>query len=172
MTIEKLERATDADIRALAELLVDTVNSGSAVSFLAPLPLETAEAWWRKTIATSSPRAIILVARDGPDIIGTVQLHPSWAPNQPHRGDIAKLIVHRRARRTGLGSRLMQRIEEDAAVAGYRLLTLDTRRGDGAEQLYQNLGWTRVGVIPRYAVDPDGRTPHDTVIFYKELGPT
>lgn len=169
ITIEKLERATGEDIRALAELLVDTVDSGSAVSFLAPLPVETAEEWWRRTITTAPPRAIVLVARDGGRIVGTVQLQPSWAPNQPHRGDIAKLIVHRRARRTGLGSKLMQQIEADAASAGYRLLTLDTRRGDGAEQLYHKLGWTRVGVIPRYAVDPDGRTPHDTVIFYKEL---
>src|SRR5580765_2497900 len=94
---------SDTDIRGLAGLLVEAVESGAAVSFLRPLTLERAEAWWRATIAESDPRAIFLVARDADGIAGTVQLHPAWAPNQPHRGDIAKLIVHRRAQREGLG---------------------------------------------------------------------
>jgi GNAT superfamily N-acetyltransferase len=160
----------DSDCHGLAELLVDAVESGAAVSFLAPLTLESAAAWWHKTIASSPVKSTFLVARDAEGIAGTVQLHPAWAPNQPHRGEIAKLIVHRRARRTGLGMRLMQNIEHHAKQAGFSLLTLDTKRGDGAEFLYQRLGWTRVGIIPRYGFDPDG-TPHDAVIFYKELGP-
>lgn len=167
-----IERLTlpvsDSDVRGLAHLMVDAVESGAAVSFLPPLSLDRAEDWWRKVLSTSPAGSIFLVARDPEGIVGTVQLHPAWAPNQPYRADIAKLIVHRRGRRTGLGSRLMQTIEDLARSAGFGLLTLDTKRGDAAEQLYRSLGWTCVGTIPRFALDPDG-TPHDTVIFYKEL---
>ena len=158
-----------SDLRALAQLLVDAVESGAAVSFLAPLTLERAEGWWRKTISGSDTRAVFLVARDAEGIVGSVQLHPAWAPNQPHRADVAKLLVHRRGRRSGLGTRLMQTVEDAARRAGFRLLMLDTKRGTEAERLYRRLGWTYAGTIPRFAVDPDGVTPHDTVIFYKEL---
>ena len=168
--IERLRMpVSDSDLRALAQLLVDAVESGAAVSFLAPLTLERAEDWWRRVISASHSGAIFLVARDDEGIVGTVQLHPAWAPNQPHRADIAKLIVHRRSRRTGLGTQLMQTIEDAARRAGFSLLTLDTKRGGAAEHLYRQSGWTRVGTIPGYALDTDGRTPHDTVIFYKEL---
>jgi ribosomal protein S18 acetylase RimI-like enzyme/uncharacterized glyoxalase superfamily protein PhnB len=158
----------DSDIRALAEILIDAVESGAAVSFVAPLSLERAEDWWRSVISASHSRAVFLVARDLEGITGTVQLHPAWAPNQPQRADIAKLIVHRRSQGSGLGTRLMQRIEDSARDAGFRLLTLDAKRGGAAAHLYARQGWQRVGTIPNYAVDPDG-TPHDTVIFYKEL---
>src|SRR5262245_66322456 len=171
-TLERLATpAAEADLESLARLLIDAVASGAAVSFLAPLPLERAREWWRQVIATADARAIFLVARDAIGIVGAVQLHPSWAPNQPHRADIAKLIVHRRARRHGLGAELMAAVEREAAAAGYRLLVLDSKRGDAGERLYRRLGWTVVGTIPRYALDPDGRTPHDTVVFFKELGP-
>ena len=159
----------DRDLRALGELLVDAVDSGAAVSFLAPLTIDRAEAWWRRTIAASQATAIFLVARDADGIVGTVQLHPAWAPNQPHRADVAKLIVHSRARRAGLGRRLMQSIEDAAKQAGFTLLTLDAKQGGAAEQLYRDIGWTAVGTIPKYAVDTDGKTPHGTVIFYKDL---
>jgi GNAT superfamily N-acetyltransferase len=158
----------ESDLRALARLLVDAVASGAAVSFLAPLTLERAEDWWRRIIAASHTQAIFLVARNADGIVGTVQLHPAWAPNQPHRGEITKLLVHRRARRTGLGTQLMQSIEDAARAAGFRLLTLDTKRGDPAEHLYRQIGWTPAGTIPGYALDPDG-TPHDAVILYKQL---
>jgi GNAT superfamily N-acetyltransferase len=159
----------DSDCRALAALLIDAVDSGAAVSFLATLTLEHAEEWWRGTLASSDPRAIFLVARDASGIVGTVQLHPAWAPNQPHRADVAKLLVHRRCRRAGLGARLMQAIEDAARRSGFSLLTLDAKRGEAAERLYRRLGWIAVGTIPRYALDPDGKTLHDTVIFCKEL---
>jgi acetyltransferase len=159
---------SDSDLRALAQLLVDAVESGAAVSFLAPLTLERAEDWWRRTISASHSGAIFLVARDVEGIVGTVQLHPAWAPNQPHRAEIAKLLVHRRSRRTGLATQLMRTVEDTARRAGFRLLTLDTKRGDAAERLYRNIGWTAAGTIPGYALDPDG-TPHDAVIFYKSL---
>jgi len=161
--------ASDADLRELAELLADAVAGGAAVSFMAPLTLERAEEWWRTTISTAASGAIFLVARDAEGIAGTVQLHPAWAPNQPHRADIAKLVVHRRSRRTGLGTRLMEAIEAEARRAGFSLLTLDTRQGDAAEHLYRRLGWTEVGAIPRYALDPDGAQRHGTVIFFKQL---
>jgi GNAT superfamily N-acetyltransferase len=167
-----IERLTppvsDTDIRGLARLLVDAVESGAAVSFLAPLTLERAEDWWRTTIAESDPRAIFLAARDADGIAGTVQLHPAWAPNQPHRAEIAKLIVDVRRRRAGLGTRLMQAIEDAARNEGFSLLTLDAKRGAAAEQLYRQMGWTAAGTIPAFAFDSDG-APHDAVIFYKHL---
>lgn len=168
--IDRLARPVSApDLRALAGLLVDAVDSGAAVSFLAPLTVERAEEWWRGVLSTADDRAIFLVARDADGIVGTVQLHPAWAPNQPHRGEIVKLMVHRRARGDGIGTRLMQAAVEAAAAAGFRLLTLDAKRGGAAERLYQSLGWTHAGTIPRYALDTDGSTPHDAVIYYKEL---
>lgn len=167
--IERLKPpVSEADLRSLAELLVDAVESGAAVSFLAPLTPGQAADWWRKTFSAPASGAIFLIARDAQGIVGTVQLHPAWAPNQPYRADIMKLLVHRRVRRSGIGTRLMQSIEVEAKGAGFRLLTLDSKRGDAAEGLYHRLGWTTVGTIPRYALDPDG-TPHDAVLFYKEL---
>lgn len=159
---------TDSDLGGLALLLVDAVESGAAVSFLAPLSSERAREWWRSTIAAADPRAVFLVARDAEGIVGSVQFHPAWAPNQPHRAEIVKLLVHRRGRRRGLGAQLMQGIEDAARRGGFSLLTLDAKAGGPAERLYRKIGWTAVGAIPRYAFDSDG-TPHDTVIFYKNL---
>ncbi len=161
--------ASAADLRDLAELLVDAVDSGAAVSFLAPLAVAHAEDWWRRTIAGAHTNAIFLVARAAGRIVGTVQLHPAWAPNQPHRADVAKLLVHRRSRGAGLGTRLMLAIEEAARRTGLRLLTLDAKRGAPAEHLYRQLGWIESGTIPQYALDPDGQALHDTVVFYKPL---
>ena len=169
-TIERLTPpVADSDIRDLSYVLMDAVQSGAAVSFLASLTFDRAQDWWRETIAGSHARAIFLVARGVDGIVGTVQLHPAWAPNQPHRAEIAKLLVHRRYRRQGLATELMQTVEDTARRAGFRLLTLDAKRGAAAEQLYRHLGWTAVGTIPRFAFDPDGSTPHDAVVFYKEL---
>jgi GNAT superfamily N-acetyltransferase len=169
MIIERLvPPVAESDLRSLALLLVDAVESGGAVSFMAPLPVEHAQEWWRKTMAEADPRAVFLVARDAEGIVGTVQFHPAWAPNQPHRADIVKLLVHRRVRRQGLAARLMQGIEEAARRDGFSLLTLDAKRGGAAEQLYRSIGWIAAGTIPRFALDSDG-TPHDAVIFYKDL---
>jgi ribosomal protein S18 acetylase RimI-like enzyme len=167
--IERLAApVSEADLHGLAALLVDAVQAGAAVSFLT-VTEDQALDWWRKQFGVSASRSIVLVARDAEGIAGSVQLHPSWAPNQPHRADVAKLIVHRRARRRGLGAELMAAVEREAAAAGYRLLVLDSKRGDAGERLYRRLGWSVVGTIPRYALDTDGATPHDTVVFYKEL---
>lgn len=159
---------SDADIHDLAALLIDAIDSGASVSFMPPLDMKSAERWWRETISKADARAIFIVARDAQGIAGTVQLHPAWPPNQPHRADIAKLLVHRRARRKGLGAAMMEAIEQRARESGFTLLTLDTARGEAAEMLYERGGWTRVGVIPNYALNPDG-TSCDTVIFYKQL---
>ena len=174
--------ADDGDVRGLARVLLDAVDSGAAASFVAGLTEETAAEWWRATLASAPRGTVVLVARatamggsaaagatgDG-SIVGTVTLLPAWAPNQPHRADIVKLLVHRSARRRGIATLLMQRIEDEARRGGFTLLTLDTKRGDPADGLYRRLGWTVVGTIPRFAVDTDGLTPHDAVLFYKDL---
>src|SRR5262245_3223411 len=145
-TLEQLTPpVNDTDLGALAGLLVDAVESGAAVSFLPPLSLGGAREWWRQVISTADARAIFLVARDAEGIVGSVQLHPAWAPNQPHRADIAKLLVHRRARRSGLGAALMNAIEDAARNAGLGLLTLDAKRGGAAERLYRRTGWIEAG---------------------------
>jgi GNAT superfamily N-acetyltransferase len=168
--IERLHLPPDeTDVRQLAELLSAAVAAGAAVSFLAPFPPHRAEAWWHGVFAAASPRAIFLVARDAGRIVGTVQLQPAWAPNQPHRGEIVKLLVDERHRGSGVGAALMKAVERAACDDGYRLLTLDAKRGTAAERLYHRLGWTAVGSIPAYALDPDGVTPHDAVFFYKVI---
>jgi len=156
---------SDDDIRDLALLLLDATAAGASVGFLDSTTLDEAKEWWRQNIRE---RTILLVTRDGEGITGTVQLRPAPMPNQPHRADVAKLLVHRRARRQGLGGLLMKEIERCARSAGFTLLVLDTKRGDAAETLYRRAGWTEVGVIPRYAMNPDG-SMCDTVVFYKEL---
>ena len=168
VTIERVgSGAAQSDIRGLAQLLLDAIDSNAGVSFLSGLTEDEAEAWWRSILNTSA-RAIVLVARDSEGVVGTVQLQPSWAPNQPHRADIAKLIVHRKARRKGIARDLMREIERLAKDAGFTLLLLDTCKGTAAERFYQSLGWTRVGEVPHFALNPDG-TPCDTVFFYRQL---
>jgi GNAT superfamily N-acetyltransferase len=169
--IERLGRdPAEDDIRGLAELLVDTIDGGSSVSFMAGLTASQAESWWRSVLSKASERAIIFVARDAQGVVGTVQLQPAWAPNQPHRADVAKLLVHRRARRGGIGRALMAALERAASDAGFTLLLLDTCQGNAAERLYASTGWVRVGIVPGFALNPD-RTLCDTVFFYKQLVP-
>ena len=168
IAIERVEAATDDVVQELATVLVDAVDGGAGVSFMAGLQFDEAAAWWRRTLRALSSRAVILVARDDLGIVGTVQLQPAWAPNQPHRADVAKLIVHRRARGRGIARALMQELEMHARDQQFTLLLLDTCKGTAAEQLYSSLGWIRVGEVPHFALNPDG-TPCDTVFFYKEL---
>ena len=113
-------------------------------------------------------RRLLLAAFLNGDVVGTVQVVLALPPNQPHRAEIAKLLVRRSARRRGIAELLMERAEAEARVEGKTLLVLDTVTGDPAERLYQRLGWTRVGVIPGYALYPDGR-PCDTTVFWKAL---
>lgn len=167
--IELLSRpVAERDLDDLAALLATTVDDGGSVSFMRPLAVDEARAFWRETFETADPRAIFLVIREAGRIVATVQMHPAWAPNQPHRADVAKLLVHPDARRNGYGRALMAELERNAREAGFTLLTLDTVRDGAAEQLYEREGWQRVGVIPGYALDPGGLLC-DTVVFYKKL---
>ena len=166
--------APDAGDR-LAELsavLIDCVEGGASVSFMAPLARARADAFWRGVVeGVAAGDRVLLVAEDatGGGIVGTVQVVFAWPENQPHRADVAKMLVRRSARRGGVGARLMRAAEASARAAGRTLLVLDTVTGSDAERLYARLGWTRVGVVPGYALWPDGR-PCDTTFFYKALG--
>ena len=155
----------------LADVLIDCVEGGASVSFMSPLPRHKALAFWQAAIE-SARRAerILLVAEesDSTTIVGTVQVLLATPDNQPHRADVAKMLVHRRARRCGLGAALMRAAEAAARQAGRTLLVLDTVTGGDAERLYTRLGWHRVGVIPGYALWPNGGFC-DTTYFYKTL---
>jgi ribosomal protein S18 acetylase RimI-like enzyme len=166
VTIERIGKdAAAADVRGLAELLLDAIDDNAGVSFMPGLTAEEAEAWWRGVL---SNRTIVLIARDDAGVAGTVQAQPSWAPNQPHRADVAKLIVHRRARRRGIARRLMEVLESEARAAGFTLLLLDTRKDDHPERLYASMGWMRVGEVPEFALNPDG-SMCTTVFYFKRL---
>ena len=167
-TVRRLTAVSDAQVRGLADLLIDCVDGGASVSFMHPLPLDKAENFWRR-IAGGVARGerALLVAEDPHGIIGTVQLILDQPENQPHRADLSKMLVHRRARREGLGAALLQSAEQVARDCGKSLLVLDTASGD-AERLYSRLGWRRCGVIPGYALWPHGG-PCDTTVFYRTL---
>ena len=169
MKIEPLSRGVStSDLDELGTLLCDAVASGASVSFLSPLSHERARGFWHNVLEHAHARAVTLVARDERGLVGCVQLAPAGTQNQPHRAEVCKLLVHRRARRRGVGRALMTELEKWAVLEGFTLLTLDTKRGDAGEQLYQTLGWQRAGIIPGFALDPEG-TPCDTVLFYKPL---
>lgn len=127
-----------------------------------------ARAFWRKIAAKVAAGTCLLLAawQDG-TLVGTVQLDLDTPPNQPHRADVAKLLVHPAARRAGVGRALMRRVEQAAQRIGRSLLVLDTRAGAAAEPLYRDLGWQEAGRIPDYALNPDGRGHHDTLYFWK-----
>ena len=165
---ERLRVASDDVVSELAALLMDALDSNAGVSFMPGLRLDEAAEWWRGILRAATPRTVVLVARDEQGIVGTVQLQPAWAPNQPHRADVAKLIVHRRGRRRGIGRALMRELERHAREQRFTLLVLDTCKGSAAEKLYSSLGWTRVGEVPHFALNPDGSLC-DTVFFYKQL---
>jgi GNAT superfamily N-acetyltransferase len=153
----------------LAETLHDCVAGGASVSFMAPYPLEEAHRWWGGAIdSVAADKTILLGGYVDGVLSGTVQIGLDVPPNQPHRGDVRKLLVHRRARGRGLASALMIRLEEEAKARALTLLTLDTVTGSSAERLYAKLGWTKSGIIPNYALFPDG-TPCATTIFWKAL---
>ena len=154
----------------LASVLVDCVEGGASVSYMAPFSHADARAAFEGFAADAERgRRLILAAFDGGRVVGTVQVILAVPPNQPHRGEIAKLLVHRAARRRGIARLLMEHAEREALAEGKTLLVLDTVTGDPAERLYERTGWNKVGVIPGYALYPDGR-PCDTTVFWKALG--
>lgn len=159
----------DALIDGLADVLIDCVDGGASVSFMHPLTRERAVTFWRRVAeGVAAGRRAVLVAEDADGLCGTVQLVLDLPENQPHRADLAKMLVHRRARRQGLGAALMRAAEDTARACGRTLLVLDTVTGGDAERLYARLGWQRVGVIPGYALFPGGG-PCDTTVFYRDL---
>jgi len=136
---------------------------------MAPFSKADAESFFENVLReVENGRRILLAAFLDSELVGTVQIVTATPPNQPHRADVAKLLVLRSARGQGIGARLMKQVEEDSRLAGKTLLVLDTVTGDAGEKLYTRLGWTRVGVIPNYALYPDGNWC-DTTIFYKQL---
>jgi GNAT superfamily N-acetyltransferase len=169
----EVRRLTGDELReqldALAAVLADCVAGGASVSYMAPFSHEQARSAFGAfaSEAEQGRRVIVGALLDG-TLVGTVQVILAVPPNQPHRGDIAKLLVHRSARRRGIAQLLMERAELEARAEGKTLLVLDTVTGDNAERLYERLGWTKVGVIPGYALYPDGR-PCDTTVFWKGL---
>jgi GNAT superfamily N-acetyltransferase len=155
-------------IGQLADVLIDCVEGGASVSFMLPMARETALRFWQG-VADGVERGVrtLVVAEDTQGIVGTVQLITDLPENQPHRADVAKLLVHRRARGAGIGRRLMEAAEGEAREQGRRVLVLDTASAT-AERLYERLGWQRVGVVPDYALMPDGELCA-TVFFYKHV---
>jgi GNAT superfamily N-acetyltransferase len=153
----------------LADILVDCVEGGASVSFMAPFTRAQAEAFFRKVIAAvEAGDRTLFAAFDGPAMVGTVQLIINMPPNQPHRAEVAKLLVLRTARGKGIGAALMAALEQHAGAAGKTLLMLDTVTGGDAERLYLRLNWTKAAVIPDFALFPDGRWC-DTTILWKRL---
>ncbi len=153
----------------LGEVLFDCVAGGASVGFMAPFTRDEARAFFAGLAPeVEDGSRVVLAAYDDGDLVGTVQLAFPWQPNQPHRGDVAKLLVHRRARGRGIARQLMARAEEEALDAGRTLLVLDTVTDSPAFRLYESMGWTRVGPVPDFALYPDGRLC-ETTFFYKRL---
>ena len=167
--IRQLTTLSEADIAGLADVLIDCVEGGASVSFMQPLSQERARAFWRGLADdVVHGRRLLFAASDDRGIVGTVQVILSQPENQPHRADVAKMLVHRRGRRGGLGAALMQAAQDGARAAGKTLLVLDTATGGDAERLYTRLGWSKVGVIPDYALWPQGGLC-GTTLFYRRL---
>jgi GNAT superfamily N-acetyltransferase len=157
------------ELEGLSDVLIDCVEDGASVSFVLPMTRAKAETYWRNTAASlARGERVVLAAEDAAGaIVGTAQVILDQPENQPHRGDLAKMLVHRRARRRGVGAALLAAAERRARDAGKTLLVLDTA-SDDAERLYARQGWQRCGQIPDYALLPDG-TPCATTIYYKLL---
>jgi GNAT superfamily N-acetyltransferase len=155
---------------ALADVLIDCVEGGASVSFMWPLPRDKAIAFWRGVAeGVARGERVLLIAEDREgQIVGTVQMVMSLPDNQPHRGDVAKMLVHRKARRRGIAQRLMAAMDAAAREEGKSVLVLDTVTGGDAERLYERAGWQRVGTVPKYALMPDGAFC-GTTFFYKHL---
>jgi GNAT superfamily N-acetyltransferase len=166
--IRNLENLGERELEQLGEVLIDCVEGGASVNFMLPMSRAKADRYWRAAAARlERGELLLLAAEDAGRIVGTVQILLGQPENQPHRGDLAKMLVHRRARRLGAGAALLAAAERRALQAGKTLLVLDTASAE-AEPLYARHGWQRCGQIPRYALMPDG-TPCATVVFYKFL---
>lgn len=171
--MHEVERLSEEQARSLlpklAALLQDSVHNGSSVGFLPPLTFDVASEYWLETLnEVAQGKRILLVSREAGDVTGTVQLALAAKQNALHRAEVQKLIVHTSFRNRGIAHALMSAVEEAARASGRTLLVLDTEEGSVAEKLYEKCGYTRAGVIPRYALSTDGSLI-TTVIFYKLL---
>jgi GNAT superfamily N-acetyltransferase len=168
MEIRRITEATSAELDGLVDLLVDCVEGGASVSFMQPMTQDKAVRFWRG-VSQSAARGerVLLVAQEEGRVLGTVQVILEQPENQPHRADVAKMLVLRTARKRGLGEALMRAAETAARESGKSLLVLDTA-SDDAKRLYERCGWDRVGVIPDYALLPQGGYC-DTVYYYKRV---
>jgi GNAT superfamily N-acetyltransferase len=168
--IRCLETICDREIQGLSDVLIDCVEGGASVSFMLPMTRAKAEGFWQSTSASvARGERVLLAAEDAAGtIVGTVQVILNQPENQPHRGEIAKMLVHRLVRRRGVGAALLAAAERSALSAGKTLLVLDTVSGSDAERMYARQGWQRCGEIPNYALWPDG-SPCATTIFFKFL---
>ena len=168
-TLRRLPVVDDAQIDGLADILIDCVLGGASVSFMHPLTRERAVAFWQRVAdGVSRGERALLVAEDSQGLCGTVQLIWDLPENQPHRAELAKMLVHRRARRQGLGEALMRAAEATARESGKTLLALDAVTDGDAARLYERLGWVKVGSIPNFALMPDGQ-PCSTTYYYRVL---
>jgi GNAT superfamily N-acetyltransferase len=169
-SIRRLDALNETHLEQLTDVLRDCVEGGASISFMQPLTRDRALAFWRQVAqGVQAGERVVLVAEDSEGVCGTVQLILAQPENQPHRADVAKMLVHRRARRQGLGAALMRAAETTARECGKTLLVLDAATDGDASRLYERLGWQRVGVIPGYALYPEGG-PCDTTVYYRELG--
>ena len=168
--IRPLSELTDENAEQLADVLLDCVAGGASIGFMASLTPAAAKRFWSDQAAdVARGDRVIFVAEDDKGIVGTVQLVPAKFDNQPHRADIAKMLVHQRGRRRGLGERLLLAAEAEAVARGRTVLVLDTVPGSDAERLYQRLGWQAAGIIPDFALYPDGRLTA-TCFYYRLIG--
>ena len=160
------------ELADFSQLLTACVQAWASIGFMAPFGLEKAEAFWAGIAdKVGAGDRLIWTARDESTgaLLGTVQLIIGLPDNQPHRGDVAKLMVSPKARRRGVARQLMLALEDEARARGLRTLVLDTVTGSPADALYRQLGWIEVGPVPDYALFPDG-TPCSTTFFYRALG--
>jgi len=169
MRVHRLRSFDEHTFTALAELLIDCVEGGASVSFMLPMSRQKAGEYWRGVAlsAARGERAVLAALDSSGSILGTVQLILNLPENQPHRGDLAKMLVHRRARRHGVGAALLVAAEECARDESRSLLVLDTASAEAA-RLYERHGWQRVGLVPGYALYPHGR-PCATIFYFKSL---
>lgn len=169
VVIRRVPTIDDALVAGLSAVLVDCVEAGASVSFMHPLTPERAAAFWRRVgQGVEAGERVLLVAEDAEGVCGTVQLIFDLPENQPHRGDLAKMLVHRRARRRGVGEALLRAAEQAARESGKTLLVLDAVTGGDGARLYARCGWIRVGEIPGYALYPRGGLC-PTTYFYRDL---
>lgn len=169
--IELNAAAIEQRLDTLSHILADSVNAGASISFMSPLSYHEARQFWSQNVLpeVAAGRRVVLGALYGEALMGTVQLLTAMPPNQSHRCEVAKMIVHPNARRMGIGRKLMNHALEQARERGKTLVTLDTRTGDAAEPLYASLGFEVAGTIPDFAWDSDGKEKHSTTYMFHRL---